>query len=122
MPAPTPSVPKKILTASPDSPMRFMRETTVWDAESEGVVRFRQPFEMPRWDGVTENEDDYMIESHKARLDIIAEEKYGNAERMWVLSARNGLDLPDAQLYPGMIIKVPRRDWVERVLLAQNLV
>ena len=121
MPAPTPVIPERVLTATSGSPMRFMHEYVIWDSEMESHVRFRAPFVMPNWDGVTDNEDDYIIENTWIRIDILAKRAYGSEELGWVISARNDLDLPDVQLYLGRRIKIPRRDWVERKLLTQGM-
>ena len=120
MPAPLPTIPTKVLTATAGSPMRFMREEVVWDLEMGSLVRFRAPFVMPNWTGVTENEDDYVVDTPRMRCDILALNAYGDSELMWVIAARNGLDLPDVQLYEGLLLKIPRREWVERKLLVQG--
>lgn len=120
MPAPTPTVPTKVLTATAGSPMRFMAEEVVWDLEVGSLVRFRAPFVMPDWTGVTENEDDYVVDRPALRCDILANERYGDPERGWVIAARNNLDLPDVQLYEGQRLKIPRRDWVETKLMTQG--
>jgi hypothetical protein len=120
MPAPTPTVPKRVFTASSGSPMRFMQETVIWDLEVESLVRFREPFVMPNWDGVTENEDDYIVADSWMRIDILAKYFYGSEERGWIIAARNNLDLPDVELYVGRRLKIPRRDWVDQKLLRQG--
>lgn len=121
MPAPTPTIPTKVLTASAGSPMRFMAEEVIWDLECGSLVRFRAPFVMPNWDGVTENEDDYIVEDAWMRLDILGKRNYDDELRGWVIAARNNLDLPDAQLYVGQRLKIPRREWVETKLLTQGV-
>lgn len=116
-----PSPNEKILTAGEMSPMRFQKEYLIHDSEIDSLVRFRGPFIMPNWSGVEENESDYVVENSWTRLDQVAAERYGKGkeELMWVIAARNGLDLPDAQLYKGKKLKVPNLDWVEDVLLKQ---
>lgn len=120
MPAPTPTIPKRVLTATIGSPMRFMDEEVIWDLEQGSPVRFRRPFEMPNWEGVTDNEVEYVVEDPWMRMDILAKRFYGNEEMGWVIAARNNMDLPDVELYPGRRLKVPMRAWVERVLLRQG--
>ncbi|MFA4971278.1 MAG: hypothetical protein WC683_01610 [bacterium] len=120
MPAPTPTIPARVLTADAGSPMRFMAEAVVWDLEVGSPVRFREPFVMPSWEGVTENEDDYVVDSPSMRLDILSLRYYSRSDRGWVIAARNGMDLPDVQLYVGRLLKIPRREWVERKLLPQG--
>lgn len=120
MPAPTPTLPKRVLTATAGSPMRFMAEEVIWDAEQGAPVRFRRPFEQPRWDGVTDNEVEYVVAEAWMRLDILAKRYYGREDLGWVIAARNNLDLPDVELYSGRRLKIPTRAWVERVLLPQG--
>lgn len=120
MPVPIPTIPTNVLTATAGSPMRFQAETVIWDLEVGSLVRFRQPFVMPRWDGVTDSEVDYVVGASWMRLDILAKAFYNSEELMWVIAARNNLDLPDVQLYVGQRIKIPARDWVERKLLPQG--
>jgi hypothetical protein len=100
--------------------MRFMDEEVIWDLEMASPVRFRRPFEMPSWDGVTDNEAEYIVADSWMRLDILAKQFYGDEELGWVIAARNNMDLPDVDLYPGRRLKVPTRGWVERVLLRQG--
>ena len=109
-----------LLRASAYSPMRFMAEQLVFDSEKESLVRFRGPFQMPNWDGVEDTELDYEVDGPWVRLDILANEYYsGRVELMWVIAARNHLDLPDVQLYMGRRLKIPHEDWVDSVLLPQ---
>lgn len=120
MPAPTPVIPARVLTATAGSPMRFQAETVIWDAEAGAPVRFRQPFVMPNWNGVTDNETDYIVADPWMRCDILAKRAYGSEELWWVIAARNDMDLPDVQLYLGRRLKIPQRAWVERTLLRQG--
>jgi hypothetical protein len=102
------------------SPMRFMDEEVIWDSETGSSVRFRRPFEMPSWDGVTDNEVEYIVSDSWMRIDILARHFYGNEEMGWIIAARNNMDLPDVELYPGRSLKIPTRSWVERTLLRQG--
>lgn len=120
MPVAIPTPPKRTLTATAASPCRFMEEQVQWDAEMGGLVRWRGAFAMPSWEGVEETEQDYVVEGSVRRLDILARRYYANEELWWVIAARNGLDLPDAQLYDGQRLKIPARAWVERRLLPQG--
>lgn len=122
MPAKNEPFPRKnVLKASPFSFMNFMPEQYLFDMESDGLVRFRAMFEMPNWDGVEGGEVTYVIEDPNARLDRLAVQFWGEAKKelYWVLAARNGLDLPDVQLYKGRKIKVPSIEWIETKLLPQ---
>lgn len=119
MPAPTPSVPTKVFSAPEGSVLRFMREHVIWDLEVGSLVRFRGPFTMPSWDGVTENEDDFYVDSTHQRLDIIANEAWGQPEWGWVLAARNSIDLPSVQLFVGRLLKIPRKAWLQTKLYPQ---
>jgi hypothetical protein len=120
---PDPQPRLNLLKAGTYSPMRFMQEHLVYDKEVDSLVRFLGPFEMPDWTGVEENESDYLIEESWMRLDIIAKEKYGTDrhELQWVIAARNNLDLPDAQLLKGKVLKIPDKEWVDNKLLTQSL-
>jgi len=112
---------KNLLTARQRSWMRFMREELVFDKERDSLVRFRGIFQMPNWDGVEGNEVDHLVESSTERLDKIAVRHWGpgTEELLWVIAARNGLDLPDVELYRGRRLKVPVLSWVETKLLSQ---
>jgi hypothetical protein len=112
---------KNVLRASPLSFMNFMPEQYLFDKEQDGLVRFRAMFEMPNWDGVEAGEYTYVIDDPNARLDKLAVKFWGDSKKelYWVLAARNGLDLPDAQLYKGRKIKIPSLEWIETKLLSQ---
>jgi hypothetical protein len=124
MPDVEPQVRKKVFSEKAHSPMRFMEEHVVFDQERDALVRFRGMFTMPDWFGVEDNEDDYIVEDSWMRLDILAKRYYNDEELWWVIAARNHIDLPDAQMYKGRRLKIPRKDWVDRKLLpqAKNLV
>ena len=100
--------------------MQFMREELIPDEESSALVRFRGPFIMPDWAGVEDNEFEYVIQESWKRLDSIAHEVYGDSQMMWVIAARNHLDLPSAQIYKGQKLKIPHRSWVESKLLPKG--
>jgi len=110
---------ENLLTSERGSPMQFMKEYLVFDSERDSLVRFRGPFIMPDWTGVEDNESDYVVTESWTALYHIANEYYGDTLKMWVIAARNHLDLPDAQLYKGMRLKIPNREWVENKLLIQ---
>ena len=113
---------ENLLKSGASSPMQFMQEHLIFDSERNSLVRFRSPFIMPDWLGVEDNEYDYVVQAAWVTLYQIAYEAYEDAELMWVIAARNHLDLPDAQLYKGRKLKIPNRDWVEDVLLPQGRV
>ncbi len=115
---PTPR--KGLLRATGGSTMNFMAEELVHDSEEDSLIRFRGMFQMPNWDGVEENEEDYLVDSPWARVDKIAAAYYDDPELKWVIVARNHLDLPSAQLYKGQVLKIPKKEWVETVLLPQS--
>ena len=122
MPKETEPNPKaEVLKSSKYSPMQYMKEYLIHDKERDGLVRFRGRFIMPDWSGVEEEEFDYIVKSPDVRLDIIANEYYGEPQLKWVIAARNKIDIPDVQLYKGRQLKIPARDWVERILLPQGI-
>lgn len=109
------------LSASVQSWMNFMPEQLVFDKAEQGLVRFRAMFEMPNWDGVEAEEATIVVEGADERLDKIAARIYGaqNVELYWVIAARNNLDLPDVQLYKGMKLKIPSKNWIDTRLIPQ---
>ncbi len=115
-----PSPREKILRSSYGSPMQFMKEELIPDEETSALVRFRGPFIMPDWQDVEENEFEYVVQESWKRLDSIAHEVYGDVHMMWVIAARNHMDLPSAQVYKGQKLKLPNRAWVESKLLPQG--
>jgi hypothetical protein len=100
--------------------MQFMKEYLIFDSETDSLVRFRGPFIMPNWSGVEDNEHDYVVAKNTTTLYEIAHEEYEDPLMMYVLAARNHLDLPDVQLFKGKKLKIPNRDWVESKLLTQG--
>lgn len=120
MPAPLPTMPKRVLTASGSSPMRFMDEEVIYDSEAGSPVRFRGMFEMPNWTGVEASETDHIVDSDWIRLDVLAGQYYKRPELGWVIAARNHIDLPAVQLYKGLRLKIPGEAWVDRKLLTQG--
>lgn len=110
----------QILSSSHGSPMQFMKEELIPDKETSALVRFRGPFIMPNWDGVEENEFEHVVQESWSRLDTIANNVYGDSQMMWVIAARNHLDLPSSQIYKGQKLKIPNRAWVESKLLVQG--
>ena len=111
---------ENLLNAPQNSPMNFMKEHLVHDSETESLVRFRSGFIMPDWTNVEDNEFDYVIDETWKTLYHVAQEIYGDPMLEFVIAARNHLDLPDAQVYKGLILKVPNKDWVESKLLPQG--
>lgn len=112
---------KNVLSASPMSWMSFMREELIYDLEVESLVRFRGTFIMPSWDGVEDNETDYIVDDPNMRLDKLAAVYWGvdRQQLWWVIAARNHLDLPQVQLYKGRRLKIPSKEWVDNTLLPQ---
>jgi len=102
--------------------MQFMREYLIHDSERDGLVRFRGPLIEPNWAGVEENESEYVVDDSWIALYHVARQQYGDPNLDWVIAMRNRLDLPDTQIYRGMTLKVPNRDWVEDTLLPQGVV
>lgn len=113
---------KNLLKSDSSSPMQFMREELIFDSERNSLVRFRGPFIMPNWLGVEDNEYEYEVDSSWVSLDQLAKSIYGDHVLMWVIAARNHLDLPDVQVYMGKKLKIPNKDWVEDTLLPQGRV
>jgi len=120
MPKVDPEPRTDILKSGAHSPMQFMKEHLIFDSERDSLVRFRGPFIMPSWIGVEDNEFDYVVQENWITLYHIAKEAYDDPLLMFVIAARNHLDLPDAQLYKGQILKIPHADWVESKLLPQG--
>lgn len=111
---------ENLLKSGANSPMQFMKEYLIHDSELSSLVRFRGPFIMPDWSGVEENESDYVVQESWEKIQYIANDVYGDVMLMWVIAARNDLDLPDVQLHRGMKLKIPNKDWVEDNLLTQS--
>ena len=108
---------KNILLAGISSRMQFMREESIHDSEMDSYVRFRGSFIVPNWDGVEENEIEYVIDNDNERTDKLANLFYKDVALGWIIAIRNHLDLPDIQLYKGLRLKIPKKDWVDSVLL-----
>ena len=91
---------------------QFAQEYFLYDTEVSSKVRFLGAFEMPSFDDVINNEIEYEVDSSWVRLTHIANSMYGDEAFWWVIAARNGLDLPDADLYEGMKLKIPTKSYV----------
>ena len=117
-----PNPKKNVLKSVPFSFMPFMREQLIFDKAEGGLVRFRGMFEMPNWDGVEVDETTFVVEDSNDRVDKIAFRFWGvdRQELYWVISARNHLDLPDTQLYRGLKLKIPSKNWIDTKLLPQS--
>jgi hypothetical protein len=111
---------ENLLKSQATSPMQFMKEYLLFDSEKNSLVRFRGPFIMPSWAGVEDNESEYVVDNSWTTLQQIANEVYGDPLLEFVISARNHMDLADAQMYKGKKLKVPNKDWVEDTLLPQG--
>jgi len=98
-----------------------MKEELKYDSELDTLIRFRGSFIMPNWDGVEDNELDYVVDSPWERLDNLAAKMWGEdkQELWWVIAARNNIDLPSVQLYKGKRLRIPNRQWVIDKLLPQ---
>jgi hypothetical protein len=107
----------RTLQAPVSSPMRRMAEEYVFDSEVDAYVRFYTPFEPPALPDVANHESAVVIEGRAKRLDQIALEFYQDEALWWVLALRNGLDLPDNEIYPGMTLYVPAADYVRNRIL-----
>jgi hypothetical protein len=112
---------KNVLTYGPYSFMAFQPEQVDFDKETMNYIRFRSMFEMPNWDGVENEEEVIIIEDPNDRLDKIASRMWGVDRRYmyWIIAARNNLDLPDVQLYKGLTLKIPSKNWIDSKLLPQ---
>lgn len=110
------------LRSTPYSWMNFMPEQLVYDKETEGFVRFRSMFEMPKWDGVDEGEITHVVDREYERIDRLAAEYWGidRQEMYWVIAARNNLDLYDVGVYRGQKLKIPAKDWVDNYFFTQS--
>lgn len=111
---------ENLLKLNNNTPMQFMKEYLVYDSDVNSLIRFLGPFIMPNWNGVEDNEFDYVIQNSWTTLYQIANEVYNDPLLQWVIASRNHLDLPDVQLYKGKRLKIPNRDWVESYLLPQG--
>lgn len=75
------------------------------------VVAFLGDFdapEIPDSDGDIEH-----IVEERDRLDLLADEHYGEELLAWVIALRNNFDLPDAELKVGDKIIIPDPDLVQ---------
>lgn len=96
------------------STMRRMTEEYLFDSESDQYIRFMDPFVPPDLTDVEQSETTMVLESPWDRLDLIADRFYGDPALWWVIALRNGLDLPDNEMYPGQVLYIPAPDFVRR--------
>lgn len=66
----------------------------------------------------TERDDDNVIsvESANTRLDLIANEVYGDVNMMWVIMAANGIRLWTRDLQPGTELRLPSEQSVASIV------
>jgi len=100
------------------SALRRAAEEWVYDSEGANYVRFLGPLPTVAFADVEGNELTVVIEDRSQRLDTLAQTYYADPALWWVIAARNELDLPDQDLYPGMTLYVPTLDYVRRKILA----
>jgi hypothetical protein len=100
------------------SVLRRATEEWVYDTEVAGYVRFLGPVPTVSFPDVEGNELTVVIEDRTTRLDTLAQKYYADPALWWVIAARNELDLPDQDLYPGLTLYVPTMDYVRRKILA----
>jgi len=98
--------------------LTFCGEEKAEDSELDAEVQFFTPFEAPADPDDEEQALEKEIEVQSTtRIDVLAKQLYGDEMLWWVIAWRNGLDLPDADLSPGMILAIPPPDYVRNTLL-----
>lgn len=98
--------------------LTFCGEESIEDSDLDSEIRFFTPFEDPGDPTPEEQATEKEIEvKSSTRLDVLAKKLYGDELLWWVLAWRNNLDLPDADLSPGMILVVPSANYVRNTLL-----
>jgi hypothetical protein len=63
------------------------------------------------------NNDEYVqVKDYQAkRLDLIADDKYGDPNLMWVIMIANDIQYPN-QLYSGRVIRLPAQSTIDQLL------
>jgi hypothetical protein len=102
------------IPVSRSSWMVRMDEEYLYDDESGQWVRFLGPFKEPDLSGSNNGEIEIVVESPYDRLEKYAAKYYGDPLLWPVIALRNGIDLPDNELYPGRRILIPAPDFVRR--------
>jgi hypothetical protein len=67
---------------------------------------------------IPDHQDDEFItldSSQSKRIDLVAHDKYGDAELFWVILLANDKDLP-TDFLPGETIRIPARATIDKIL------
>lgn len=94
------------------SVLKWMEEHAIYDSETGAEVRFFGVFEPPDLTGASDTETVVRIDDVRVCLDTLADRWYGDHTLDWFLALYNGLDVPDAYLYRGMLLRYPSKEWV----------
>jgi len=112
---------KKLIKPGVLSWMNYMVEEVVFDRDKMSFVRFLNRFVLPNFTGVEQDEFEYVCQSEWERLDKLAKTYYGDERLWWVIAARNQMELPDASIYKGRLLKIPSSRFVfEKIVGAQQ--
>lgn len=84
---------------------------------TEGVDHWQFRAAVP----IPPNLDDVRVAWDGSRLDQLAQRYYGSPLYRWVIAAANGLTFMDADLYPGITLRIPSERYVREVLAARLL-
>jgi hypothetical protein len=96
---------------------KWMDEFAVYDSETGAEVRFFGLFEPPDLTGAEATESSMRIDDVNVRMDTLAFDLYGDPTLDWFLALYNDMDVPDAYVARGMIVRWPSKDWVSANIL-----
>jgi hypothetical protein len=98
-----------------------MEEHAVWDSVRGAEVRFFGVFEAPDMTTASDGEMLIVVDDVNVRLDRLAYKYFGDASLGWIIALYNDLDVPDAELYRGLQLHIPSKQWVaDNILLQQR--
>lgn len=104
---------EKATPVSQTSTMKWMEEYSIYDEENAQFTRFFDAAELPDLSGAVDTEISVTINDPHERMDRMADKYLGDVRLWWVIAAYNGFDSPEDNLYLGLEVKIPDRQWVQ---------
>ena len=111
----------RVTPVAQGSVLKWMEEHAVYDSERGAEVRFFGVFEAPDTTTASDGEMVIVVDNVYERMDSLAYKWLGDVTLGWVIALYNGLDSPEEDLYRGMQLHIPSKQWVaDNILLRQR--
>lgn len=104
---------EKRTAVSQTATLKWMEEFSLYDSETAQYVRCFGMFEPPDLSGAAATETTIVIDNPEERLDKLAKKWLGDERLWWVIALYNNFDLYEEDLYRGLRVNIPDRQWVQ---------